>query len=120
MRRQLKKDELDAELDAMIEKTVFCRRCDCVVCVCSTQASPERRIKIKDTVHVKMTIEMTEELAKIDGVECRIWTGHAFNGVPVRVYVHRVAVPLGEPLGVFDDCLLPRPHPATEETQNAP
>jgi hypothetical protein len=45
---------------------------------------------------MKMTIEMTNELATIDGVPCRIWTGRTDGDIPVRVYVHRVAVPLTE------------------------
>lgn len=63
---------------------------------------------------MKLSIEMSDELANIDGVECRIWNGHADNGVPVRVYVHRVAVPLGEVMKAFDDELLTRRPPQRE------
>lgn len=65
---------------------------------------------------MKFTLEMSDEIAIIDGVECRIWNGHAENGVPVRVYVHRVAVPLGNPQEWFEKNLLGRENPASEIT----
>jgi hypothetical protein len=64
---------------------------------------------------MKITVEMSDELVLIDGFLCRIWNGHAFNGVPVRVYIHRVAVPIDQPAGVFDDCLVPMEPPGREE-----
>jgi hypothetical protein len=63
---------------------------------------------------VKLSIEMSDELVSVDGVQCRIWNGHADNGVPVRVYVHRVAVPLGEPMKAFDEELLSKKPPERE------
>jgi len=64
---------------------------------------------------MKVTIEMTEELVCVDGVMCRIWNGHADNGVPVRMYVHRVAVPLELPQERFKRELVEMNAPAEEE-----
>ena len=66
---------------------------------------------------MKMLLEMSEEMVSVDGVLCRIWNGHADNGVPVRVYIHRVAVPLGQPLGDFDAQLLAMSPPLREVSE---
>ena len=69
---------------------------------------------------MKITIEMSDELVAIDGVLCRIWNGHAENGVPVRVYIHRVAVPIKVPLkqgAALTECLSAMPNPKTERKQ---
>jgi hypothetical protein len=63
---------------------------------------------------MKFTIEMSDEIVSVDGVTCRIWNGHADNGVPVRVYVHRIAVPVEQPQEYFDRELLEVPPPANE------
>lgn len=54
---------------------------------------------------MRLSIEMTDELANIDDVWCRIWNGHTDDGIPVRVYVHRVAVPVGQSLTEFKKLL---------------
>lgn len=64
---------------------------------------------------MKITIEMSDELVSIDGVTCRIWNGHAENGVPVRVYVHRVAVPIEIPMTRFQQDLTEQARPLHEE-----
>lgn len=64
---------------------------------------------------MKVTIEMTDELVRVDGVTCRIWKGEADNGVPVRVYVHRVAVPIELPQGDFVRDLYEMKPPRKEE-----
>jgi hypothetical protein len=66
---------------------------------------------------MKMTIEMTNELATIDGVPCRIWVGESSNGVPVRVYVHRVAIPIEEIQTPFQIELIEQKAPRREESR---
>lgn len=66
---------------------------------------------------MKLEIEMSEEFVYVDGFPCRIWNGFADNGVPVRVYVHRVAVPLGQPMRDFDDALLAMKQPRQERRE---
>jgi hypothetical protein len=63
---------------------------------------------------MRVTIDFTDEIAIIDGVQCRIWNGHADNGVPVRMYVHRVAVPIELPQRKFEKELIPQKAPQTE------
>ena len=37
-------------------------------------------------------IEATDDIAVIDGVECRRWKGKSENGTDCHVFVHRIAV----------------------------
>jgi hypothetical protein len=64
---------------------------------------------------MKMTLEISDEMAVIDGVICRIWNGFADNGVPVRVYVHRVAVPIELPQCSFKEKLFEMAAPQKED-----
>jgi hypothetical protein len=41
---------------------------------------------------VKLTLESTTKIVQLNGVPARIWEGHTANGVPVHVYITRVAV----------------------------
>ena len=41
---------------------------------------------------MKLTIEATEHLTNLDGVKVRAWKGTTERGVPVVVFVHRIAV----------------------------
>jgi hypothetical protein len=66
---------------------------------------------------MRLTLEMTNELTRIDGVMCRIWTGHADNGIPVRVYIHRVAVPLEQTQAGFKIDLIEMEPPTEEESR---
>jgi hypothetical protein len=40
---------------------------------------------------VRIQIEPTEILAKLDGVECRVWNGITEDDKQVIVFVHRIA-----------------------------
>jgi hypothetical protein len=66
---------------------------------------------------MRLTLEMTNELTNIDGVMCRIWTGHSDTGVPVRVYVHRVAIPLKGTQHPFNIELVEMEPPTEEESR---
>jgi hypothetical protein len=41
---------------------------------------------------MQIAIRATEQKVVVDGVECRLWDGITFNGVPCHVLVHRIAV----------------------------
>jgi len=41
---------------------------------------------------MKLEITATEKLTKIDGVPVRLWEGKTERGIPVKVFVHRIAV----------------------------
>ena len=66
---------------------------------------------------MKVTIEMSNELANIDGVLCRVWNGYADNGIAVRFYVHRVAVPIMREQAEFKRVLVEMQPPTTETSK---
>lgn len=41
---------------------------------------------------MKLTITATDQITHIEGVPCRLWEGVSEDGVPCKVFVHRVAV----------------------------
>ena len=41
---------------------------------------------------MKLTLESSNELVKMDGVPCRVWTGKTDKGIEVFAFIHRVAV----------------------------
>jgi hypothetical protein len=41
---------------------------------------------------MKLTIEATEKLTTMDGVQVRLWMGRTEDGVECCVFVHRMAV----------------------------
>ncbi|MBL8824858.1 MAG: hypothetical protein JNJ77_19890 [Planctomycetia bacterium] len=41
---------------------------------------------------MEIQIKATDQITKLDGVECRLWEGVTSQGVPCKVFVHRVAV----------------------------
>jgi hypothetical protein len=51
---------------------------------------------------MKLTIEATERITSIDGVKARAWKGVTERGVPVVVFVHRIAVDNSRDSGELD------------------
>ena len=51
---------------------------------------------------MKITIEATEKITTIDGVQVRLWEGVTETGTKCLVFVHRVAVHDGEDPGQFE------------------
>ena len=51
---------------------------------------------------MKITIESTDQLTRIDGVPVRIWEGVTEDGVRCKVMVHRLAVANDEDSSRFD------------------
>lgn len=41
---------------------------------------------------MKITIESTEKVTSFHGVPVRLWDGVTENGIPCKVFVHRLAV----------------------------
>lgn len=65
---------------------------------------------------MKITIESTETITRIDGVPVRHWKGVTEDGTPCEVFVHRIAVSNDVDQQAFDrelaeqrqpDCLRP-------------
>ena len=44
---------------------------------------------------MKVTLESTTKIVHLNGVPARIWEGETESGIPVHVYLTRIAVPEG-------------------------
>jgi hypothetical protein len=51
---------------------------------------------------MKITIESTEMVTELDGVQVRLWEGTTEAGTPCKVFVHRVAVHKSQDSAEFD------------------
>lgn len=51
---------------------------------------------------LRMTITATEHTTHLDGVEVRLWEGVTQDGVPCKVFVHRIAVRDDRDASVFE------------------
>jgi len=51
---------------------------------------------------VKITIENTTKVVHVDGVPARVWEGRTESGVPVIVFVTRIAAERTEDLAEFE------------------
>jgi hypothetical protein len=51
---------------------------------------------------MKLMIESTEVITRIDGVEVRLWEGTTEDGIPCKVFIHRIAVANEQDATVFD------------------
>lgn len=41
---------------------------------------------------MKAAIESTTETTEVDGVPCRVWMGVTESGIPILLFIHRIAV----------------------------
>ncbi len=51
---------------------------------------------------VRLTIESTDVTTTIDRVEVRVWEGTTADGIPCKVFVHRIAVANDQDAAAFD------------------
>lgn len=51
---------------------------------------------------MKITVESTDLMVTLNGVPARIWQGETDSGMPVHVFVTRVAVDKDEDLSQFE------------------
>lgn len=45
---------------------------------------------------MRITIESTTKVVEVNGVSARIWEGETKSGIPLHVYITRVAIEEGE------------------------
>lgn len=45
---------------------------------------------------MRITIESTTKVVEVNGVRARIWEGETKSGIPLHVYITRVAIEEGE------------------------
>ena len=62
---------------------------------------------------MKIHIESTDLITTLAGVQCRVWQGITEQGVPCKVFVHRVRPDTTEPMALsqFDAELQEMPSP---------
>jgi hypothetical protein len=60
---------------------------------------------------MRLMIEATPTVTTIDGVPVRLWEGTTEDGIPCRVFVHRIAVANGQDQSAFEQVLLGQPMP---------
>jgi hypothetical protein len=60
---------------------------------------------------MKITIESTPVLTRINGVDARLWEGTTERGVRCKVFVHCIAVHVREDQGAFERELKERAQP---------
>lgn len=60
---------------------------------------------------MRITIESTNTLTEIEGVQVRVWHGTTERGVPCIVFIHRLAVDKAEDAGQFEAELREMPPP---------
>jgi predicted 3-demethylubiquinone-9 3-methyltransferase (glyoxalase superfamily) len=51
---------------------------------------------------MKMTLESTTKIVKINGVDCRVWEGKTERGAPMHAYIAMVAVDRNEDTEEFE------------------
>jgi hypothetical protein len=51
---------------------------------------------------MKIIIESTDAITQIDGVPVRLWEGTTEDGVPCKVFIHRIAVANEQDATVFE------------------
>jgi hypothetical protein len=51
---------------------------------------------------MKITIESTDKVVKLNGVPARVWEGKTSTGIPMHCFITRVAVAAVEDTSVFE------------------
>jgi hypothetical protein len=51
---------------------------------------------------MRIIIESTDATTELDGVPVRLWEGTTQDGIPCKVFVHRLAVAPGEDASAFE------------------
>jgi hypothetical protein len=63
---------------------------------------------------VKIRIQSTTKIVKVNGVPARIWEGETENGIPVHCYVTRIAVKKDADASEFEKDLQEHSAPSPE------
>lgn len=68
---------------------------------------------------MKLTIEPTGHLTRLDGVPVRLWEGRTESGRPVWVFVHRISTADDQARAELDRALVECEPPAEAEVSGA-
>lgn len=55
---------------------------------------------------MKILVESTSKIVELDGVSVRVWEGNTENGIPVHVFIARVAVDASYDCQEFNEDLM--------------
>ena len=67
--------------------------------------APEVFSKKRGQLSMQIQIESTDQITMFEGVPCRVWEGVTADGVPCKVFVHRIAVETSVDMTQFDQQL---------------
>jgi hypothetical protein len=63
---------------------------------------------------MKLIIESTTKIVKLNGVDCRVWEGTTGRGIPVHCFIPRVAVAMDQDAAQFEKELVEQRAPSVE------
>ncbi len=63
---------------------------------------------------MKIIIENTNKIVKLNGVPARVWEGHTDSGIPVHCFITRIAVHKEEDATQFEQELLEQKEPSAD------
>lgn len=63
---------------------------------------------------MKVTLESTTKIVKLNGVPARVWEGETESGIPVHAFIMRVAVERGQDTEQFEKELEEQKAPSAE------
>lgn len=61
---------------------------------------------------MKITIESTTKIVKLNGIDCRVWDGTTERGVKMHAFIPRVAVHVDDDASQFEQELLEQKAPS--------
>jgi hypothetical protein len=64
---------------------------------------------------MKATIQSTQQIIKVNGMQARVWTGKSERGIPFELLIVRVAVSKAEDCSQFDEELKEQSPPHVSE-----
>jgi hypothetical protein len=64
---------------------------------------------------MQVTMESTEEIIKIDGVQTRLWKGTTDTGIKVHCFIHRISPQQHDQLEEFENEFIEQQKPITYE-----
>lgn len=63
---------------------------------------------------MKITVESTTKIVKLNGIDCRVWEGESERGIKVHCYIPRIAAKDDQDLSQFEAELEEQRKPSAE------
>ena len=68
---------------------------------------------------MKVMLESTSEIVRLNDIECRVWEGHTESGIAVQAMIPRIAVRIDADCSQFKAELREQPPPRMAMTERA-